>query len=102
MTHIRPTFLVSAIVGSGVFFLIGPWLSDVLIEYGFEIFSSSVNQDMAIFAAAAISFPAGAFLELLPVSRSWLTLNGAFWGISCHVIWTYAALIRRKQDDSRA
>jgi hypothetical protein len=100
LTYAQSTMLASAIIGAGLFFLFGPWLSDVLIGYGFEIFSPSVTQNMAMFTGAALSFPAGLFFESLPVSRSWLTINGAFWGIASCVIWNGVALLRRRRAEN--
>ncbi len=86
MPKIEPTYelrslLVSAIAVSAVFLTVGPVVSESSIEYGFEIFSPSMSEDLAILVAGASSFPTAAFFDSIPVSRFCMAINGAFWGI---------------------
>jgi hypothetical protein len=86
MPKTEPTFklrslLASAIAVSAVFLTVGPVVSESLIKYGFEIFSPCMSEALAILVAGAISFPTGAFFDSMPVSRFWMAINGALWGI---------------------
>jgi urea transporter len=98
MTYAQVTMLTTSVVGAALFFLFGPWLSDVLIGYGFAIFSPSVAQNIALFAGAALSFPSAMLFESIPVSRPWLAINGALWGIAFHVVWKSVAKLWRQPD----
>jgi len=100
-TYKRRSLLVSAITVSAVFFIIGPSVSDALIEYGFEIFSPSMSEDFAILIAGAISFPASAIFESLPVSRYWMAINGAIWGIIGYLFSANIARLMKKRRPGR-
>ena len=101
-TAFRPKrLLTSALLGAVLFFLLGPWLSEVLIDYGFVIFAPSLIENTAMVAGASISFPAAFFQESLPVSRPWMLLNGAVWGAVIYLVVVGSKSVwrkRRRQD----
>jgi hypothetical protein len=106
MPKIEPTYklrslLVSAVAVSAVFLTVGPVVSESLIRYGFEIFSSSMGQDLAILAAGTISFPAVAFFDSMPVSRFWMAVNGAFWGIAGYFFLVSAARFLNQRNNEK-
>ena len=101
-TYKRRSLLVSAITVSAVFFIIGPAVSDALIKYGIDIFSPSMREDFAILMAGAISFPTGAIFESLPVSRYWMAINGAFWGVIGYLFSAIIAHFMNKRRTERS
>ena len=101
LTSIRSSWFVASIIGATLFFLFGPWLSEQLVGYGFEIFAPTVTQNIALFIGVAMYFPVAFFFDTLPESRFWMAVNGAVWGLAINAIWVGLVALKRSRTQSR-
>lgn len=97
------SLLLAAVVGAGMFFCFGPWASDTLVNYGFEIFvDATFTQDVALVVGIAIASPAIFLVEYDDLfSRGWFALNGAFWGCVLYLASLGVARIRERLRSGR-
>jgi hypothetical protein len=86
----------ATIIGAAAFSLGGRWAFDALVAYGFDIFSPTLSQDLAMLLAWMISFPSITFSDAVPMSRIWLAVNGAVWGILLHVLSIFGSYGKRR------
>ena len=91
------SLLLAAVAGAGLFFCFGPWASDTLVNYGFEIFvDATFTQDVALVVGIAIAYPAIFVVEYDSFSRGWFALNGALWGCVLYLASLGVARIRER------